>query len=187
MAGSPSSRFAFVGNSASSARFLFRPSFIRREFRMLSRALSVASDVFVEVSPNVSRGRVRLSETLLSPLTKSGSRVRLRRELCISNRNHRLTWLSLAVALPDAARRSRRHALVLRCASRVRRASFPARVSIQVRGDWGLADLSRRPISTIWARRFCTSDAGQPMRRSSNRSCGVSPRLSPRLKRGAFL
>lgn len=37
---------------------------------MLSRALSVASDVFVEVSPNVSRGRVRLSETLLSPLTK---------------------------------------------------------------------------------------------------------------------
>lgn len=50
---------------------LFRPSFIRREFRMLSRALSVASDVFVDVSPNASRGRVRLSETLLSPLAKS--------------------------------------------------------------------------------------------------------------------
>ena len=91
MTGSSSSRFTFVGNSASSARFLFRPSFIRREFRMLSRALSVASDVFVEVSPNVSRGRARLSETLLSPLTKSGSRVRLRRELCISSRKRRPT------------------------------------------------------------------------------------------------
>ena len=45
---------------------------------MLSRVLSVASDVFVEVPPNVSRGRVRLSETLLFPLAKSGSRVRLR-------------------------------------------------------------------------------------------------------------
>ena len=187
MAGSSSSRFAFVGNSASSARFLFRPSFIRRELRMLSRALSVASDVFVEVSPNASRERVRLSETLLFPLAESGSRVRLRRESCISNRNHRLTWLSLAAALPDAERRSRRHALVLRCASRVRRASFPARASIQVRGAWGLSGLATRPISTIWSRRFCTSVAALPMRRSSTRSCGAFPRLSPRLKRWAFL
>ena len=187
MAGSSSSRVAFVGNSASSARFMFRPSFIRREFRMLSRALSVASDVFVEVSPNVSRGRVRSSETLLSPLAKSGLRVRLRRESCISNRNHRLTWSSLVVALPDAARRSRRRAPALRCASRVRRASFPARASIQERGDWGLSGLATRPISTIWSRRFCTSAAALPMRRLSTRSCGVFPRLSSRLKRWAFL
>lgn len=165
MAGSSSSRFAFVVNSASIARFLFRPSFIRREFRMLSRALSVASDVFVEVSPNVSRGRVRLSETLLSPLTKSGSRVRLRRESCISNRNHRLTWSSLAVALPDAARRSRRHALVLRCALRVRRASFPGSTSVR---NVGLGLVGPRDAS-----RYRRYGRGGSARRPRRCQCGA--------------
>ena len=82
----------------------------------------------------------------------------------------------------EAARRRR-----FVCLARVRRASFPARVSIQERGGLGLSDLATRSISTIWSRQFarrprrCQCGARRLVR------AGVFPRLSPRLKRWAFL
>ncbi len=153
---------------------MFRPSFIRR-FRMLSRALSVASDVLLRCRRKcVARGELVRRKRYYPLWQKVGSRVRLRRESCISNRNHRLTWSSLAAALPDAARRSRRRAPALRCLASVRRASFPARVSIQERGI-GACRTSRRGRYRRYGRDNCTSAAALPMRRSSTRSCGGIP------------
>ena len=186
MAGSSSSRFAFVGNSASIARFLFRPSFIRREFRMLSRALSVASDVFVEVPPNVSRGRVRSSENAIIPFDKKRI-ARAAQEGIVhieSESSFDVVVVGGGIAGCCAAIEAARAGASVCLAS----ASGVFSGSSFYPGTWGLglSDLATRPISTIWLRRFCTSP--RRCHRGARRLVRAGyPRLSPRLKRWAFL